>query len=82
MREQSMVSGDAAEVRVRRYTDTSECDVIVFVRGQTMVLKCRDYGQAVKWAHIECKSYKIPDNFTVELITANEPKNDWQAENE
>ena len=47
-----------------------------------MVLKCRDYGQAVKWAHIECKSYKIPDNFTVELITANEPKNGWRAENE
>lgn len=65
-----MVSEDAPEVRVRRYTVTPECDVIVFFRGQTMVLKCRDYGQAVKWAHIECKSYKIPDDFTVELVEA------------
>jgi hypothetical protein len=31
-----------------------------------MSLKCRDYNEAVKWAWIECKSYKIEDGFTVE----------------
>jgi hypothetical protein len=62
------VSEPVAEVWVRRYKDTPECDVIVAVRGQTMVLRCRDYSQAVKWAKIECKSYKVPGDFTVELV--------------
>jgi hypothetical protein len=62
----SMFSEHAAEVRVRRYGDNPECDVVVAVRGQEMSLRCRDYNQAVKWARIECKSYKIADGFTVE----------------
>jgi hypothetical protein len=61
-----MASQRAAEVWVRRYR--AECDVVVVVREQTMVLRCRDYSQAVKWAKIECKSYKIPEDFTVELV--------------
>jgi hypothetical protein len=69
-----MVSQRAAEVWVRRYRDTAECDVVVVVREQTMVLRCRDYSQAVKWAKIECKSYKIPDDFTVELVATAEPR--------
>ena len=55
----SRIAEPAAEVRVRRYSDVSECDVVVAVRGQEMSLRCRDYSQAVKWARIECKSYKI-----------------------
>lgn len=66
--EVGMVSQQGAEVWVRRYGDTAECDVVVVVREQTMVLRCRDYSQAVKWAKIECKSYKIPEDFTVELV--------------
>jgi len=62
----SMIAEQAAEVRVRRHSDTPECDVVVAVRGQEMSLKCRDYNQAVKWARIECKSYKIAGGFTVE----------------
>jgi hypothetical protein len=31
-----------------------------------MTLRCRDYDQAVKWARIECKAYKVADGFTVE----------------
>jgi hypothetical protein len=31
-----------------------------------MTIRCRDYDQAVKWARIECKSYKVADGFTVE----------------
>jgi len=26
-----------------------------------MVLRCPTYSQAVKWARLECKSYKIPE---------------------
>jgi hypothetical protein len=44
----------------------SECDVVVFFRDQEMTIRCRDYEQAVKWARIECKSYKVADGFTVE----------------
>jgi hypothetical protein len=59
-----------AQVTVRQYSDSPECDVVVIVREQTMVLKCRDYDQAVHWARIECKSYKIADDFTVEQVDA------------
>jgi hypothetical protein len=55
------------EVTVLRYPDSPECSVVVAVRGQKIVLKCRDYNQAVKWARIECKSYRIANEFTVEL---------------
>jgi hypothetical protein len=62
----SMIAEHTAEVRVRRHSDISECDVVVAVRGQEMSLRCRDYNQAVKWARIECKSYKIAAGFSVE----------------
>jgi hypothetical protein len=56
----------AAEVRVRRHVNSSECDVVVFVRGREMSLRCRDYNQAVEWARVECNSYKVAGGFTVE----------------
>ena len=56
----------AAEVWVRCHVNGPECDVIVFVRGREMSLRCRDYNQAVEWARVECKSYKVPGEFTVE----------------
>ena len=62
----SMIAEHADEVRVRRYGDVPECDVVVAVRGLEMSLRCRDYNQAVKWARIECKSYKIAGGFTIE----------------
>jgi hypothetical protein len=55
-----------AEVRVRRYGDIAECDVVVALRGQEISIRCRDYDQAVKWARIECRSYKIDGGFTIE----------------
>ena len=58
----------------------AECDIVVVVREQTMVLKCRDYSQAVRWAKIECKSYKIPDDFTVELVAVAEPLSEYVEE--
>jgi hypothetical protein len=57
-----------AEVKVRRYSGSANCDVIVSFRGQEMALSCRDYAQAVKWARLECRAYKLPDTFAVERI--------------
>ena len=62
----SMIAEHAAKVRIRRHSDASQCDVIVAIGGKEMSLRCRDYNQAVKWARLECKSYKIEGGFTVE----------------
>ncbi len=56
----------SAEIRIRRYNGVPECDVVVFVRGKEIMIRCRDYDQAVKWARIECKSYKVADGFMVD----------------
>jgi len=47
------------QVFIRRDTASEICDVVVLVRGQEMVLRCPSYSQALKWARLECKSYKI-----------------------
>lgn len=47
------------QVVIRRHTASEICDVVVLVRGQEMVLRCPSYSQALKWARLECKSYKI-----------------------
>jgi hypothetical protein len=39
-----------------------------------MVLKCSHFKQAAKWAGIEAKSYKIPNEFSVEWATPNNPR--------
>ena len=64
----SMIAEQAAEVRVRRHSDVPDCDVIVVFRGREISLRCRNYKQAVEWARIECKSYKIAGGFTVEIL--------------
>jgi hypothetical protein len=48
-------------VFIQRYTASQICDVVVLVRGQEMVLRCPSYSQALKWARLECKSYKIAE---------------------
>jgi hypothetical protein len=49
------------EVKIRSYRDSPICDVVVVVNGTEMVLRCRDYRQAMRWARIERKTYKIPE---------------------
>ena len=49
------------EVTIRSYPASRICDVVVVVRGQEMVLRCPNYTQALKWARLERKSYKIPE---------------------
>jgi hypothetical protein len=56
------------EVRVQRRRNSPECDVIVAYRGREMSLRCRDYDQAIKWARIECKVYKLADAIVDERI--------------
>ena len=53
-----MPEEEIAEVRMRRYDDTPECEVIVLRRGAEIRYKCRNYDQAMKWARVECKSYR------------------------
>ncbi len=67
-----MTTAHPAEIRVRRYDGVPECDVVVFFRGHAMTLRCRDYDQAVEWARIECKAYKVADGFSVERHQPNQ----------
>jgi hypothetical protein len=58
----AMTGKDAPpEVKIRSYRDSPICDVVVVVHGTEMVLRCRDYSQAMRWARLERKSYKIPE---------------------
>ena len=57
------------QVVIRRYTASQTCDVVVLVRGQEMVLRCPSYPQALKWARLECRSYKIPQPDIEPLIS-------------
>jgi hypothetical protein len=58
----AMTGKDApTEVKIRSYRDSPICDVVVVVRGTEMVLRCPDYHQAMRWARLERKSYKIPE---------------------
>jgi len=34
---------------------------VVVVHGTEMVLRCPDYRQAMRWARVERKTYKIPE---------------------
>ena len=62
----ALIAAHRAEICIRQYSDAPECDVIVVFRGRESSLRCRDFDEAVKWARIECKSYKVAQGFTVE----------------
>jgi hypothetical protein len=49
------------QVSIRRDTASEICDVVVLIRGREMVLRCPSYSHALKWARLECKSYKISE---------------------
>ena len=61
-----MIAPQSAHICIRRYNDAPECDFIVVFRGRELSLRCGDYDQAVKWARIECRAYKVAQGFTVE----------------
>jgi hypothetical protein len=62
------------EVTIWSYQGSPICDVVVVVRVQEMVLHCRDYRQAMRWARLERKTYKIPEPDTD--LPANEESRD------
>jgi hypothetical protein len=51
-------------VTIRRHLASQICDVVLVVRGQEMVIRCPSYSHALKWARLECNSYKIPEPMT------------------
>src|SRR6266513_5167557 len=51
----------SAGSQIRSYRDSPICDVVVVVHGTEMILHCPDYSQAMRWARLERKSYKIPE---------------------
>src|SRR6202040_1642253 len=57
------------QVFIRRHTASQICDVVVSVRGQEIILRCPNYSQALKWARLECKSYKISEPEIEPLIS-------------
>ena len=56
------------QVFIRRHPASEICDVVVSVRGQEIILRCPNYSQALKWARLECKSYKISEH-EIEIIS-------------
>jgi hypothetical protein len=60
------------QVFIRRHTASQICDVVVSVRGQEIILRCPNYSQALKWARLECKSYKISEPEIEPLISESE----------
>ena len=61
-------AANLGEVRIQQYHGYSECDVIVVLRGREMIVRLPNRNQAVKWARMECKSYKISDEFLKKLL--------------
>jgi hypothetical protein len=56
-------------VFIRRHTASQVCDVVVSVRDQEIILRCPNYSQAMKWARLECKSYKLSEPEIEPLIS-------------
>ena len=78
----ALIAAHRAEICIRQYSDAPECDVIVVFRCRELSLRCRDYDEAVKWARIECKAYKVAQGFTVErkgALLAKLAAAAWQA---
>lgn len=48
------------QVRILRHDDVPDCDVVLTREGEQRIIACKTYEQAVTWARLECKSYKIP----------------------
>ena len=48
------------EVEIRRYEDGPDCDVVVTTRRRRLVMSCPTYDEALRWALLECKVYKLP----------------------
>lgn len=61
----SRLSTRPVSVEVRRYPGVLECDVVITARGREAVVTCPDHERALRWALMECKSYRITPPFAV-----------------
>ncbi len=52
------------DVQIRRYQGVLECDVVVAANGRELVVTCPDYNRALRWALMECKSYRVTPRFS------------------
>ena len=59
----STSSRHPVEVQIRRYPGVDQCDVVVASRSRQLVVTCPDYERALRWAQMECKSYRIAPVF-------------------
>jgi hypothetical protein len=59
--ESVMGACNVIEVKIRRYRSADDCDVVVAYGGDEIAIRCRTYDDAVKWAQMECKSYRIAE---------------------
>ena len=59
----SASSRRSVAIEIRRYPGVAECDVVVSSSKRELVVTCPDYDRAVRWAEMECKSYKIAPSF-------------------
>ncbi len=57
--------GATAEVRIQRQRGQPKCDVVVVVGRRQMVLTLPDYERALRWAQMECKTYRIPGSLPI-----------------
>jgi hypothetical protein len=61
------------EIRIRQHNDSPACAVIVTARDREMIIQLPDYDKAVKWAEMECRSYRVQPTFPVEAIENSNP---------
>lgn len=54
------VQPQKVEVEIRRYDDGPDCDVVVTTPRRRLVMSCPTYDEALRWALLECKVYKLP----------------------
>jgi hypothetical protein len=54
------------EIRVRQRDDRAAWAVIISSRGREAIIELSDYDKAMKWAEMECRSYKVLPAFSVE----------------
>ena len=50
-------------VLIRPQIGAVECDVVVIVRDEEMIVRCRNWQDAVAWARVECRTYGLPHDF-------------------
>src|SRR5229473_8086129 len=65
---------DPPEVTIRSYPDSPICDVVVVVRGQEMVLRCRDYRHVTIDRRYDGRAWNVRHTKFLSPISTLQPK--------